>query len=126
MAISESGTGADTVNLIGECLIDTFRLSHVLNIQVTEPTVMTSKPVNRGLPTRVYGGKQGRTVEITGWVDNITDLNTITAFSDGNAHTVQLPTGKTVSVHIIQAQPTRQTDPYKQYPYRILAEERMD
>jgi hypothetical protein len=131
LSLADSAAGTESINIetlptFGRVLIDGLFLSHALKVRISEPTVMASKPVSQGLPTRIYLGKQGRIIDIDGWVDKISDLNTITALADGNIHSIQLPTANSVSVHIIQAQPTRQTAPYQQYPYTIHAEERMD
>jgi hypothetical protein len=125
-SLSDSGAGTDTSYLLGEVVIDDIRLGHVLSIKVSEPTVMATKPVSQGLPTRIYGGKQGRIVDIAGWVDNIVDLNTLTSLADGNVHTLQIPTGKLISVNVVQVQPIREAASWHYYPYTIHAEERMD
>jgi hypothetical protein len=126
VTVIEYGIGKDVVYLLGELLIDGFSLEHGLKITVSEPTVIISKPVSQGLPTRIYEGKEGRIVDITGWVDNISDLNTITALADGAVHLIQLPTGTLISCHIPQAEPTRSAQSPAMYFYTIHAVERMD
>lgn len=125
LAITDTAEGTDIAYLLGEVLIDGLRLDHALRISVSEPTNITSKPVSSGLPTRIYLGKQGRTVEIEGWVATIAELNTLTALADGEIHEIQLLTGSRVSVHIPEVNPTRPIEP-GEYPYTIRAIERMD
>jgi hypothetical protein len=125
LTITDTGLGTDAAYLLGEVLIDGLRLDHALRIRVGEPTNVASKPISSGLPTRIYLGKQGRTLEIEGWVPTVAELNTITALADGAVHEVQLPTGSRVSVHIPDVNPVRPIEPGK-YPYMIRAVERMD
>jgi hypothetical protein len=77
------------------------------------------------LPTRIYLGKQGRTLEIEGWVATVAELNVLSALADGAVHEIQLPTGSRVSVHISDVNPVRPIEPGK-YPYTLRAVERMD
>jgi hypothetical protein len=125
LTITDTGVGIDTAYLLGEVLIDGLRLDHCLRIRVSEPTTIASKPVSSGLPTRIWLGGQGRTVEIEGWVPTVAELNTLTALADGAVHEIQLPTGSRVSVHIPDVNPVRAIEPGK-YPYTIRAVERMD
>jgi hypothetical protein len=125
LSITDTGLGTDSAYLLGEVLIDGLRLDHALRIRVSEPTVIASKPVSSGLPSRTYLGKQGRTLEIEGWVATVAELNTLSALADGAVHEVQLPTGSRVSVHIPDVNPVRPIEPGK-YPYTIRAVERMD
>jgi len=122
ITITDTGLGTDIAYLLGEVLIDGLNLEHALTIHITEPTTISSKPIPDELPSRTYLGKQGRSLEITGWVPTVAELNTLSALADGTVHYIQLPTGTRVPVHIIQAQPTRPIDP-NEYPYVISAVE---
>jgi len=122
LTITDTGLGTEQAYVLGEVLIDGLRLDHALRLRVSEPTNVASKPVSSGLPTRIYLGKQGRTLEIEGWVPTIAELNTLTALADGTVHEVQLPTGSRVSVHIPNVNPIRPIEPGK-YPYTISAVE---
>jgi hypothetical protein len=125
LSITDTGVGTESVYLLGEVLIDGLRLDHALRIRVSEPTNVASKPVSSGLPTRIYLGKQGRTLEIEGWVATVAELNVLSALADGAVHEIQLPTGSRVSVHISDVNPVRPIEPGK-YPYTLRAVERMD
>lgn len=125
LTITDTALGTDIAYLLGEVLIDGLRLDHALRIRVSEPTTIASKPVSSGLPTRIYLGKQGRTLEIEGWVATVAELNVLSALADGAVHEVQLPTGSRVSVHIPDVNPIRPVEPGK-YPYTLRAVERMD
>lgn len=125
LTVTDSLLGTELVYLLGEVLIDGLRLDHALTIRVSEPTTISSKPVSAGLPTRLYLGRQGRTLEIGGWVATVAELNVIAALADGAVHEVQLPTGSRVSVHIPSVNPGRPIEP-GEYPYTIRAVERMD
>jgi hypothetical protein len=125
LVVTDTGLGTDTAYLLGEILIDGLRLDHALRIRVSEPTTIASRSVSTGLPTRIYLGKQGRTLEIEGWVPTIAELNALAALADGAVHEIQLPTGSRISVHIPEVKPVRPIEP-GQYPYTIRAVERMD
>jgi hypothetical protein len=125
LTITDTGVGTESVYLLGEVLIDGLRLDHCLRIRVSEPTNIASKTISSGLPTRIYLGKQGRTLEIEGWVPTIAELNVLSALADGAVHEIQLPTGSRVSVHIPDVNPVRPIEPGK-YPYTLRAVERMD
>jgi hypothetical protein len=125
VAVIDTGLGTDIIYLLGELLIDGLSLDHALRVRVSEATIVASKPVSSGLPTRLYLGGQGRALEIEGWVATIAELNTIEALADGAVHEIQLPTGSRVSVHIPDVNPVRPIEPGK-YPYTIRAVERMD
>ena len=122
LTITDTGLGTESVYLLGEVLIDGLRLDHALRIRVSEPTTISSKPIPDELPSRTYLGKQGRGLEISGWVSTIAELNTLSALADGTVHYIQLPTGTRVPVHIVQVQPTRPIEP-NEYPYVISAVE---
>jgi hypothetical protein len=124
LTITDTAVGTDIAYLLGEVLVDGLRLDHCLRIKVTEPTNLATKPVSDALPRRIYLGKQGRTLELEGWVATVAELNVIEALADGAVHEIQLPTGSRVSVHIPEARPTRPIEPGK-YPYTIRAVERM-
>jgi len=122
LTITDTGTGTDIAYLLGEVLIDGLRLDHCLRIRVSDPTNIASKPVSAGLPTRLYLGKQGRTLALEGWVPTVAELNTLTTLADGTVHEIQLPTGSRISVHIPNVNPIRPIEPGK-YPYVISAVE---
>jgi hypothetical protein len=125
LTLTDTGLGSELVYLLGEILIDGIAVPHCQRIHISEPTIISSKPVSGLLPSRTYLGKQGRTLEIEGWVATVAELNTLTALADGTVHEIQLPTGSIVSVHIPDVNPIRLIDPGK-YPYTIRAVERMD
>jgi hypothetical protein len=125
ITIIDTALGTELVYLLGEVLIDGLQLNHALRIRVSEPTTIASKPVSVGLPTRLYLGGQGRTLEIEGWVATVAELNVLAALADGAVHEIQLPTGDRVSVHIPDVAPARPIEP-GEYPYTIRAVERMD
>jgi hypothetical protein len=125
-SVTDTGLGTDIVYLLGEVLIDGLKLEHALRITVSEPTNIASKPVSEGLPSRPYLGKQGRSIEIEGWVPTIAELNIVEVLADGAAHEIQLPTGTRISVHIVEANPNRSASTPNHYVYNIRAVERMD
>ena len=122
ITITDTGLGTDIAYLLGEVVIDGQEIEHALTIHITEPTIISSKPIPDELPSRTYLGKQGRGLEITGWVSTVAELNTLTALADGAIHYVWLPTGTRIPVHIVQVQPTRPIEP-NEYPYVISAVE---
>lgn len=125
LVITDTGLGTDAILFQGSVLIDGADLPHVQRIHITEPTILSSKPVSGELPTRIWLGKQGRTVEFEGWTDSLTTLESLKAYADGTAHDVWLPDGTNLSVHIIDVSPQIPVWP-DEYPYTIHAEERMD
>jgi hypothetical protein len=123
LTVSDSLALIDSAYLIGEVLIDGLRLEHALRIRISEPTNIKSKPVSKGLPKRKYQGKQGRSIEIEGWVPTVAELDTITAFADGAIHYLQLPTGTRIAIHIPKAPTRRPVETPDEYPYTISAVE---
>jgi len=80
--------------LTTDAWIDSFALPHVLTFRIVYDATIVDKKIQNGiLPRRKMIGKRGRTVEITGWTKQQTDIDTMQAFEDGTTRTFYHPSG---------------------------------
>jgi hypothetical protein len=140
--VSDTGTGVDAVLSYGPLLmdvifsvdiaftiqgtlaIDGLNLPHVQTLPISEPTVMTTKPIEGSLPYREFVGKHGRSVTVNGWTDDLAELESLRALADGQLHLLMLPTGDSFLVLVDVSSPTHNVaNPYGLYTYSLSLQE---
>jgi hypothetical protein len=100
--------------------IDTFTLPHVLTLSITYEVVMVKKPIQNGsLPRCKMVGKEGRTVQITGWTKYQADIATMEALKDGTTRTFYHPSGDSFSVLISNFQASKNVDRQNRRTYQL-------
>lgn len=108
----------------GSILIDSVTLPHVMSIQITDEAQMSDKKIEGGaLPKRKIVGKPGRVVEIQGWSDDQSELDTMDALADGTRRTFIHPSGDSFAVLITAFDYDRTADQYTRRDYRLTLKE---
>jgi hypothetical protein len=105
-------------------MIDDFSLPHVQALTVTDPAVMVDKKIQGGaLPRRKMVGKPGRVVQITGWTDQQSDIDTMEALADGTPRIFYHPDGDSFTVLVTKFDPDRKAEDHDHRTYIMTLEE---
>lgn len=105
-------------------MLDTFELPHVLSIRAADEVVMGRKIVQTGiLPDQSKVAGLGRTVEIQGWTDLQTDLDSMDAMVDGVRRIFYHPSGESYRVIVAGLDYDRNASGYDRRTYTLTLKE---
>jgi hypothetical protein len=97
----------------------TIILPHVLSLEVTEAANVDSRGVNEGLPYREFNGHVGRVITVSGWVENLSELDDLMALRDGELHALILPTSDSLSARLLTVNPNLSVENPQDIPYML-------
>jgi hypothetical protein len=118
--IAEAGVGIDLYyEGFDAVLFNGFTLPHVLGVTVDEPPVSASVPEPQKLTTTITQGTSGRTVTITGWTMDFSDITQLRMFEDGDSYILTLPWGDVFTVVLKHIDCPERADENGQYNYTL-------